>query len=218
MFSYLFCRHSTTKYTLYEDFVRDPRAREQSDVYDFGFSNEMYYWVQVARECTGIKYKGRTGSMRKAETEKHEKKKERIRIKLRIFFFFLLLLFLFIYWTLAHVIAVIDFSLDARISIEFYLLFLPKQIGCFAQWNAESILSSNFLFLSTMFYEVFYVWKCFCCLETVSLTDSSTRRFQIFIHSSTSRVVHVARRNFAFPVNCRIRICNRADSFSSNFN
>lgn len=88
MFSYLFCRHSTTKYTLYEDFVRDPRAREQSDVYDFGFSNEMYYWVQVARECTGIKYKGRTGSMRKAETEKHEKKKERIRIKLRIFFFF----------------------------------------------------------------------------------------------------------------------------------
>lgn len=88
MFSYLFCRHSTTKYTLYEDFVRDPRAREQSDVYDFGFSNEMYYWVQVARECTGIKYRGRTGSMRKAETEKHEKKKERIRIKLRIFFFF----------------------------------------------------------------------------------------------------------------------------------
>lgn len=91
MFSYLFCRHSTTKYTLYEDFVRDPRAREQSDVYDFGFSNEMYYWVQVARECTGIKYKGRTGSMRKAETEKHEKKKKRIRIKLRIFFFFFII-------------------------------------------------------------------------------------------------------------------------------
>lgn len=82
---------------------------------------------------------------------------------------------------------------------QFYLQIFSSSRQCFTRFFT--------------FENVSVAWKRF-----VSLTDSSTRRFQIFIHSSTSRVVHVARRNFAFPVNCRIRICNRADSFSSNFN
>lgn len=166
MFSYLFCRHSTTKYTLYEDFVRDPRAREQSDVYDFGFSNEMYYWVQVVRECTGIKYKGRTGSMRKAETEKHEKKKERIRIKLRIFFFFFFYYYYFyLFIKHSHMLSrssIFHSMREFRSSFTFY--FSQSKLVASHNEMPNQFYSSNFLFLSTMFYEVFYVWKMFLLL------------------------------------------------------
>lgn len=165
-----------------------------------------------------MQLKRRTGSneiakgrdRRAQKGKKGKKKRKRIR-KLRIFFFFFSFLFFYYYYFYlfikhSHIcyrghrfFTRFRANFDRVLILSFYFS-QSKLVASHNEMPNQFYSSSNFLFLSTMFHEVFfflYVWKCFRWLETVfPLTiDSSTRRSQIFnSKSSTSRVVHVARR------------------------
>lgn len=158
-----------------------------------------------------MQLKRRTGSNeiakgrdRRAQKGKKERKKRKRIRKLRIFFSFLFFYYYYFYLFIKHshicyrghrfFTRCANFD---RVLILFFYFSQSKLVASHNEMPNQFYSSSNFLFLSTMFFFFLYVWKCFHWLETVfPLTiDSSTRRSQIFnSKSSTSRVVHVARR------------------------